>query len=137
MVAGVSSSKIREELRAGDVLRFSLAGVQLKFSAVMEASGGLTIPAHGVGGSWIVKMPSTQFATVPEVEFVMLELARAAGLDVPRHDCFRGTPPVMEHLELLSLADNPVCAPLTRLDAKDDNEGVSVDKPSDEPGVDL
>jgi len=26
-------------------LRFSLAGVQLKFSAIMEASGGLTIPA--------------------------------------------------------------------------------------------
>jgi hypothetical protein len=29
------------------VLRFSLAGVQLKFSAVMEASGGLTISARG------------------------------------------------------------------------------------------
>src|SRR5580658_3294559 len=32
------------------VLRFSLAGVQLKFSAVMEASGGLTVPAGGMGG---------------------------------------------------------------------------------------
>jgi serine/threonine-protein kinase HipA len=40
------------------VLRFSLAGVQLKFSAVMEASGGLTVPAGGMGGSWIVKLPS-------------------------------------------------------------------------------
>src|ERR1039457_2928814 len=30
------------------VLRFSLAGVQLKFSAVMEASGGLTVPAGGM-----------------------------------------------------------------------------------------
>ncbi len=65
------------------VLRFSLAGVQLKFSAVMEASGGLTIPAHGVGGSWIVKLPSTQFPAVPENEFVMLELARAIGIQVP------------------------------------------------------
>jgi len=65
------------------VLRFSLAGVQLKFSAVMEASGGLTIPAHGVGGSWIVKLPSTQFPAVPENEYVMLELARAAGIAVP------------------------------------------------------
>jgi serine/threonine-protein kinase HipA len=27
-----------------EALRFSLAGVQLKFSALMEASGGLTIP---------------------------------------------------------------------------------------------
>ena len=43
------------------VLRFSLAGAQLKFPAVMESSGGLTIPAHGIGGSWIVKLPSLQF----------------------------------------------------------------------------
>jgi serine/threonine-protein kinase HipA len=65
------------------VLRFSLAGVQLKFSAVLEASGGLTIPAHGMGGSWIVKLPSTQFPAVTENEFVMLELARAIGIQVP------------------------------------------------------
>ena len=36
--------------RQKGVLRFSLARVQLKFSAIMEASGGLTIPAYGVGG---------------------------------------------------------------------------------------
>ncbi|MGA2233871.1 MAG: type II toxin-antitoxin system HipA family toxin [Terriglobales bacterium] len=65
------------------VLRFSLAGVQLKFSAVMEASGGLTVPAGGMGGSWIVKLPSTRFANVPENEFAMLELARRAGIVVP------------------------------------------------------
>lgn len=34
-----------------NALRFSLAGVQLKFSAINEARGGLTIPATGVGGS--------------------------------------------------------------------------------------
>lgn len=67
-----------------DVLRFSLAGVQLKFSAVMESSGGLTIPAQGIGGSWIVKLPSMRFAAVSENEFVMLELARAIGIAVPR-----------------------------------------------------
>ena len=65
------------------VLRFSLAGVQLKFSAVMEASGGLTVPAGGMGGSWIVKLPSARFAAVPENEFAMLELARRAGIVVP------------------------------------------------------
>lgn len=70
--------------RREDALRFSLAGVQLKFSAVMESSGGLTIPAQGIGGSWIVKLPSTRFAAVSENEFVMLELARAVGIAVPR-----------------------------------------------------
>ncbi len=65
-----------------EALRFSLAGVQLKFSALMEASGGLTIPAGGIGGSWIVKLPSARFASVPENEFAMLELARRAGIAV-------------------------------------------------------
>ena len=66
-------------------LRFSLAGVQLKFSAVMEASGGLTIPADGRGGSWIVKLPSARFPAVPENEHVMLELAHTIGIAVPHH----------------------------------------------------
>jgi serine/threonine-protein kinase HipA len=70
-------------VRRGDALRFSLAGVQLKFSAVMEASGGLTIPAEGIGGSWIIKLPSTSFQGVPENEFAMMTLARHVGINVP------------------------------------------------------
>ena len=65
-------------------LRFSLAGVQLKFSALMEATGGLTIPAGGMGGSWIVKLPSGRFPAVPENEYTMMGLARAVGIEVPR-----------------------------------------------------
>lgn len=71
------------EPSADALLRFSLAGVQLKFSAVMEATGGLTIPAEGVGGSWVLKLPSMKFEGVPENEFAMMELARAIGIDVP------------------------------------------------------
>lgn len=64
-------------------MRFSLAGVQLKFSAVQQANGGLTIPATGQGGSWIVKLPSSRFDAVPENEYAMMELARMLGMDVP------------------------------------------------------
>lgn len=64
-------------------LRFSLAGVQLKFSALERAAGGLTIPARGVGGEWIVKLPSLVHAHVVENEFAMMSLARAVGIDVP------------------------------------------------------
>jgi len=64
-------------------LRFSLAGVQLKFSVINEASGGLTIPAKGIGGSWIVKLPSREFKGVPENEYSMMTLARLIGMDVP------------------------------------------------------
>lgn len=68
-----------------NALRFSLAGVQLKFSAFANAGkgGGLTIPAEGVGGSWIVKLPSQQFAGVPENEFSMMTLAGMIGMEVP------------------------------------------------------
>lgn len=66
-----------------NALRFSLAGVQLKFSAIEEPRKGLTIPARGVGGSWIVKLPSREFEGVPENEFSMMTLARLVGIDVP------------------------------------------------------
>jgi serine/threonine-protein kinase HipA len=68
-----------------NALRFSLAGVQLKFSAFENAGkgGGLTIPAEGVGGSWIVKLPSQQFTSVPENEFSMMTIAGMIGMEVP------------------------------------------------------
>ena len=77
------SAEAAEAADSEPALHFSLAGVQLKFSAVKEATGGLTIPADGVGGSWIVKLPSTQFHDVPENEFAMMELARRVGISVP------------------------------------------------------
>ena len=69
--------------RRENAFRFSLAGVQLKFSAAEDPRGGLTLPARGVGGSWIVKLPSLHFADVPENEFSMMTLARLVGINVP------------------------------------------------------
>ena len=74
---------IDEETKIEAPMRFSLAGVQLKFSAVQQANGGLTIPVTGQGGSWIVKLPSSRFDAVPENEYSMMELARMLGMDVP------------------------------------------------------
>ena len=74
---------IEDETKTDGPMRFSLAGVQLKFSAVQQATGGLTIPATGQGGSWIVKLPSSRFEAVPENEYSMMELARMLGMDVP------------------------------------------------------
>lgn len=74
---------IEDETKIEAPMRFSLAGVQLKFSAVQQANGGLTIPATGKGGSWIVKLPSSRFEAVPENQYSMMELARMLGMDVP------------------------------------------------------
>ncbi len=67
------------------LFRFSLAGVQLKFSAMRNATGGLTIPVSGRDGDYIVKLPSTHFARVPENEYAMMQFAADVGLDVT--DC--------------------------------------------------
>jgi len=88
---------------AHEALRFSLAGVQLKFSAIKAAGRGLTIPVDGVGGNWIVKLPSREFAHVPENEFSMMTLAKSVGIAVPAIDLIDvgaiGNPPAgMEKL---------------------------------------
>lgn len=101
---GINGDSAREH-----ALRFSLAGVQLKFSAVMEATGGLTIPVEGVGGSWIIKLPSTKFDGVPENEYAMMTLARYVGIDVPdiklhRLDDISGLPESLGNLKGYALA---------------------------------
>lgn len=111
--------------RRENALRFSLAGVQLKFSAINEASGGLTIPAKGVGGSWIVKLPSREFAGVPENEFSMMTLARLVGINVPPVrlidlDEIRNLPEGIGALEGQALA-------IERFDRLPDGESVHIE----------
>lgn len=74
-----------ERERRARLLRFSLAGVQFKFSAIASTRrhNGFAIPAAGVGGSWIVKLPSARHAGVPENEYAMMALAARLGMDVP------------------------------------------------------
>jgi len=66
-----------------DVLRFSLAGVQLKLSAIGNPNKQLSVPASSLGGHWIVKLPSPAYPNLPENEFCMMEFARAIGIQVP------------------------------------------------------
>lgn len=70
-------------------LRFSLAGVQPKFSMRYEGKG-LVLPVTGQGGNWIVKLPDRRFPHVPENEHAMLTWARLAGIDVPENHLVRG-----------------------------------------------
>jgi serine/threonine-protein kinase HipA len=66
----------------GDDWHFSLAGVQLKFSA-RRTERGLTIPVSGLGGDWIVKLPDARFTHVPANEFATMSWARASGIETP------------------------------------------------------
>lgn len=67
---------------AADAWHFSLAGVQLKFSA-RQSERGLTVPASGRGGDWIVKLPDARYPKVPENEYATMSWARKSGIRVP------------------------------------------------------
>ena len=84
------------------LLRFSLAGVQLKFSAMRNATGGLTIPVSGLNGDSLVKLPSAHFPAVPQNEYAMMQFAQRVGLDVPTctlvgFDAIDGLPEDLPH----------------------------------------
>lgn len=69
-------------LPGDSLLKFSLAGVQLKFS-VTRSKNKFTLPVRGVDGDWIVKLPDQHYARVPENEHAVMDWARAAGIEVP------------------------------------------------------
>ena len=64
-------------------IRFSLAGVQLKFSMQKAKDERLTLPATGVNGDIIAKLPSSKYRNLPEVEYSSMKLAAAVGVTVP------------------------------------------------------
>lgn len=66
-------------------LRFSLAGVQMKFS-VLRDPDRIILPASKQDGEWIVKLGSTRFPFTAENEYAIMQWAMSAGFDVP--ECY-------------------------------------------------
>lgn len=64
-------------------LRFSLAGVQNKFS-MRQRDGHYFIPPAGQLGDWIIKPPSPRYPFVPLNEFSAMSLAKSAGVCRPK-----------------------------------------------------
>lgn len=62
--------------------RFSLAGVQLKFS-MKRVGNRLTVPGHDERGDWIVKIAFDNYADLCANEWVTMQWARLAGFEVP------------------------------------------------------
>ncbi|RBQ22153.1 type II toxin-antitoxin system HipA family toxin [Spongiactinospora rosea] len=81
-IPAIPEFDLRPASDSGGMVRFSLAGVQEKFSMRWEGKG-LVLPMSGQGGDWIVKLPDRRFPEVPANEFSMLTWARLIGIDVP------------------------------------------------------
>lgn len=89
-------------------LKFSLAGVQPKLSMIRQGRG-MTLPASGRGGDWIVKLPGNRFRGVPENEYATMSWARLAGIEVPELEFIsvtelRGLPPGLATEDGMALA---------------------------------
>jgi serine/threonine-protein kinase HipA len=93
---GVVSEKESEDIES--LIKFSLAGVQLKFS-IERSAKGLTVPARGSAGLLIAKFPDTRpgYLRIPELEFAALHFASELGIDTVRSsledtDAIQGIP---------------------------------------------
>ena len=107
------------------MLRFSLAGVQLKISAADSTKGALKIPKNGIGGSWIIKLPLPRYEGVSENEFSMMTLAKLIGMDVPTlqlidPDSIENLPREMSFVEGKALA-------IQRFDRCEDGTSVHIE----------
>lgn len=69
-------------LRAAGRMRFSLAGMGMKFS-MRQDGDRIVLPAHGEGGDWIVKIPDAAFPGLPANELAVMRLAHEVGIEVP------------------------------------------------------
>jgi serine/threonine-protein kinase HipA len=65
---------------APNAIRFSIAGVQLKFSMKGDTTR-LTMPAVGEGGDLLLKLPAKEYPDLPEAEYTALQLAKLAGVN--------------------------------------------------------
>ena len=62
--------------------KFSLAGVQMKFS-MKEKDGRYNLSKGDALGDWIIKTPSTKHKNVPFNEYTAMSLAAMVGVDIP------------------------------------------------------
>ncbi len=63
--------------------KFSLAGVQMKFSSVKGQDGRFNVGRDANADSWIIKTPSTVHKHVPYNEYTAMRLAQIAGIEIP------------------------------------------------------
>ncbi len=120
-------------------IRFSLAGMQLKFSARM-ANERFSIDDHLAGETWIVKMPTNAYSQLPENEFTIMSLATAVELDVPAIELrsLNSIPDALPYITALRSDEDKVFAikrfdrgvGVQRIHAEDFNQ-VAAQKPED------
>ena len=106
------------------IVKFSLAGVQLKFTANSDGER-LTVPGSGDTGRCIIKVASHAYPDLPEAEFGAMTLARTLGVETAScrlmsRDAVEGVPDEMlAHGEQVLVVD--------RFDRGDGNRRIHIE----------
>jgi len=97
--------------------KFSLAGVQMKFS-MKQKDGRYNLSKGDVLGDWIIKTPSTKHKDVPANEFTAMTLASMAGVDVPEIKLVELDK--LDNLPQINLPDEKLAFAIKRFDRNND-----------------
>ena len=100
----------------GEKRRFSLAGIQMKFS-MREKDGRYQIAESGALGDWIIKTPSTTHKHVPLNEYTAMHLAELAGVTIP--DIRLVEMDKLEQLPAINLPNEDYAFAIRRFDRED------------------
>ncbi len=97
--------------------KFSLAGVQMKFS-MKEKDGRYNLSKGDVLGDWIIKTPSTKHKFVPLNEYTAMSLAGLVGVDIPEIKLVELDK--LDNLPQINLPDEKQAFAIKRFDRDDD-----------------
>lgn len=98
--------------------KFSLAGVQMKFS-MKEKDGRYNLSKSGDLGDWIIKTPSTKHKDVPVNEFSAMTLASLVGVDIPEIKLVDMGQ--LDNLPQINLPDEAFAFAIKRFDRQESN----------------
>lgn len=103
--------------------KFSLAGVQMKFS-MKHQDGRYTLAKGDALGDWIIKTPSTKHKDVPVNEFTAMTLAAMAGVKVPEIKLVELDK--LDNLPPINLPDEKLAFAIKRFD-RNDNQRIHME----------
>ena len=97
--------------------KFSLAGVQMKFS-MKEKDGRYNLSKGNVLGDWIIKTPSTKHKLLALNEYTAMSLAGLVGVDIPEIKLVELDK--LDNLPQINLPDEKQAFAIKRFDRDDD-----------------
>lgn len=106
------------------LVKFSLAGVQLKFTANLHDER-LTVPGRGESGRCIIKVASERYAGLPEAEHAGMLLARSLGVNTA--DCRLVSRDVVEGIPEEMLAHGDQILVVERFDRSSDGNRIHIE----------